>query len=40
MPTIEKGKREEEIKKSRRGRGSIYSQATKGTARGEASMFY
>jgi len=40
MPTIEKGKRGEKIKKSRRGRGGIYGQATKGTARGEASIFY
>jgi len=38
MLTIEKDEREEEIEKSRRRRGSIYGQATKSTAREEASM--
>ena len=37
MPTMEKNKKGEEIEKSRRRKGGAYDQATKGTARGEAS---
>jgi len=40
MPTIEKDKREEEIEKSRRRRGSACGQATKDTAKGKAGAFH
>jgi len=40
MPIIEKDKRKEKIKKSRRERGGTCGQATKGAARGEASTSY